>query len=176
MTPRRRSQAGAALVEALVAMLVIAFGVLGFVALQARTAVSSLEGYQRSQALVLLNDITQRINLNRANASAYVAQDLGATDPGACPAAPAAARDLCEWANLLRGAAEQQGGTKVGAMQAARGCIASAGASEYLVSVVWQGVQSTGATPLPCGAGAYPDEALRRGASVVIRIADLAAP
>jgi type IV pilus assembly protein PilV len=172
----RPAQSGFALIEALIAMLIIAFGILGFVGLQARTAVTSLEGYQRSQALVLLNDITQRINLNRANASAYVAADIGVADPGSCSGGPGAARDLCEWANLIRGSAEQQGGNKLGAMQAARGCIDSLGARQYRVSVVWQGVQATGATPLACGLGGYASEDLRRGVSVVIRIADLAAP
>ena len=171
-----RVQNGFALIEVLIAMLIIAFGILGFVGLQARTAVTSLEGYQRSQALVLLNDITQRINLNRANASAYVAANIGVTDPGACTGAPGASRDLCEWANLIRGSAEQQAGNKLGAMQAARGCIDSLGSSQYRVSVVWQGVQATGVTPLTCGQGAYAAEDLRRGVSAVIRIADLAAP
>ena len=172
----RPAQGGFALIEALVAMLIIAFGILGFVGLQARTVVTSLEGYQRSQALVLLNDITQRISLNRANAAAYVATNIGVTDPGACTGAPGATRDLCEWANLIRGSAEQQGGNKLGAMIAARGCIDNVGVRQYRVSVVWQGVQATGPTPLACGQDAYAAEDLRRGVSVVIRIADLAAP
>jgi type IV pilus assembly protein PilV len=164
-----------ALLEVLVAMLVISFGVLGFVGLQARSTVATLEGYQRAQALVLLNDITQRISLNRTAAAAYVADDLGASDPGACPASPVAARDLCEWANLIRGAAEQQDGAQVGSVQAARGCIADLGSNEYLVSVVWQGVQASGPSALACGTGDYPDENLRRGVSTVVRIGDLTA-
>ena len=175
MTSRVR-QSGAALLEALVAMLIVAFGVLGFVAQQARTAVATLEGAQRAQALVLLNDITQRISLNRGAAAAYVADDVGATDAGTCPPAPAAERDLCEWSHLIRGAAEQKDGTAVGAMLAARGCIESLGGDSYLVSLVWQGVQASGPTPLACGSGDYPDENLRRGVSTVLRNADLDAP
>lgn len=173
---RKHAQRGSSLIEVLVAMLVVAFGMLGLVGLQARTAVTSLEGYQRTQALVLLGDIAQRINLNRANADAYVAEDIGAVEPGACPAAPAAQRDLCEWANLLRGAAEQQAGTKMGAMQAARGCIARIAARQYLVSVAWQGVQASGPSTVACGEGDYAQENLRRGVSVVVQIADLGAP
>lgn len=172
----RGRQRGAALLEVLVAMLIIAFGVLGYVGLQARTTVATLEGYQRAQALVLLNDITQRINLNRTAAASYVASDLGATDPGACPANPAAARDLCEWTHLIRGAAEVQDGVQVGAVQSARGCIDDLGSNQYLVSVVWQGVQASGPSPLACGSGDYPDENLRRGVSTVVRIGDLTAP
>ena len=169
------AQKGFTLLEVLVAMLIVAFGVLGYVGLQARTVVGTFEGYQRAQALVLLNDITQRMNLNRTAAASYVAVNIGATDPGACPATPVAARDLCQWAQLLRGAAEQQAGNKVGAITAARGCIASLGSDQYMVSVVWQGVQATGATPLTCGSGAYASENLRRGVSTVIRIANLTA-
>ena len=61
-------------------------------------------------------------------------------------------------------------------MQAARGCIESLGGGQYLVSIVWQGVQATGPSPLACGKDAYPDENLRRGVSLVVRIADLTAP
>ena len=63
--------------------------------------------------------------------------------------------------------------SKFGAMQGARGCIASVGAGEYLVSVAWQGVQSTGPAPVPCGNGAYSNENLRRGLSTVVRIGTL---
>lgn len=173
-------QRGATLIELLVAMLITAFGLLGLVGLQSRTAVTNLEGYQRAQALVLVNDIAQRINLNRKNADSYIADDIGATDPGTCTTVPGAARDLCEWAQLLRGAAEQRGSTKLGAMMGARGCVARTvtntviNPNEYIVSVVWQGVQASGPTPLTCGTGQYPDENLRRGVSVVIRIGVLA--
>jgi type IV pilus assembly protein PilV len=172
----RRSQAGAALIEVLVAMLIVAFGALGFVGLQARTTVSTLEGYQRAQALVLLNDMAQRMNANRAAAASYVASDIGVADPGNCPPGPVATRDLCQWSDLIRGAAVQHGGTNVGAVQAARGCIESVGTNRYLLSVVWQGVQPTGATPLACGSGDYAAENLRRGVSVVLQMADLSAP
>lgn len=168
------AQRGSTLLEILISLLIVAFGILGLMGLQARTAVSTLEGYQRSQALVLLNDIAQRINLNREHAADYVADNIGATDPGACTTTPGATRDLCEWARLLRGAAETQGGNALGAMIGARGCVASTGtANEYLLSVVWQGVQGTGATTLACGTGQYPNENLRRGASIVLRIAVL---
>lgn len=169
----RSSQSGAAMMEVLVAMLITAFGVLGFVGLQARTTLSGLEGYQRSQALLLANDIAQRIAANRTEAPNYVGTNLGVTDPGACPTANGAARDLCEWANLLRGSGEQVGTKQLGAVQAARGCITSAGGDAYLITVVWQGVQATGPTPIACGSGQYPDESLRRGVSTVLRIGTL---
>jgi type IV pilus assembly protein PilV len=165
-----------ALIEVLVAMLIVAFGALGFVGLQARTTVTNLEGYQRAQALVLLNDIAQRMNANRPAAASYVVANIGVNDPGACPANPLAARDLCEWSNLIRGAAVEESGNKVGAVQAARGCIEALGGGRYLVSVVWQGVQATAPSALACGNGAYSAENLRRGVSSVLQIANLTAP
>lgn len=174
---RRSRQGGMALIEVLAAMLIVAFGALGFVGLQARTTVTNLEGYQRAQALVLANDLAQRIYANRANAASYVADNIGAADPGTCdPASPLATRDRCEWAHLVRGAATKQAGNNVGAVQAGRGCVTSMGGNRYLVSVVWQGVQATAPSALACGNGAYDDENLRRGVSVVVQIANLTAP
>ncbi len=184
--PRPPSQRGAALMEALVAMLIVAFGVLGFVGLQARTAVSNLEGYQRAQALVLLGDITQRMSINRIGTrdGHYVRNDVGV---GTCaaPAAPSPApsgfspeafdtanTDICAWADLIQGAAEKDaGGASVGAMLGARGCITATGIpNEYRVTIVWQGIQASAPAPQSCGVDAYSDENLRRGVSQVVRI------
>lgn len=180
LRPSPASQRGAALMEALVAMLIVAFGVLGFVGLQAKTAVSSLEGYQRAQALVLLQDMAQRIEINRKQAvtgAAYVAADVGTGAAQSCSALTGAARDLCDWGNLLRGAAEKDSSNNnVGAMIGARGCIAAtANPNEYLISVVWQGIQASGPTPLACGKDAYTSENLRRGVSQLVRIGSLGA-
>lgn len=187
--PTPRLQRGAALMEALVAMLIVAFGVLGFIGLQARTAVSNMEGYQRAQALVLLGDITQRMSINRVGTrdGHYVRASVGGS---ACtaPAAPAtppanfnaaafatANADICAWADLIQGAAEKDaGGNNVGAMLNARGCIsATANANEYLVTIVWQGLQASGPAPQACGVDAYGNENLRRGVSQVVRIGTL---
>lgn len=170
------TQQGVALIEALIAMLIVAFGVLGFVGLQARTTVANLEGYQRSQALILVNDMAERINLNRADAASYVANNIGVTDPGNCaiPALSHAQKDLCEWAKAIQGAAETQGTSKVGAILNARGCIASPAANQYLVALAWQGLQPTGAPANTCGQDAFGSEDLRRIATVVVQIGTLA--
>lgn len=164
------------MIEALVAMLIVAFGVLGFVGLQARTTVANLEGYQRSQALILVNDMAERINLNRASAASYVGDNVGATDPGNCTLATLtrAQADLCEWAKAIQGAGETQGGNKVGAVLNARGCITSPSANQYVVSLAWQGLQPSGAPANPCGQGAYRTEDTRRVATVVVQIGNLA--
>ena len=52
-------------------MVIIAFGLLGMAGLQMRMQTSEMESYQRSQALLLLNDMANRIAANRNNAASY---------------------------------------------------------------------------------------------------------
>jgi type IV pilus assembly protein PilV len=172
----RRTQHGAGMIEVLVAVLVIAFGILGFVGLQGQTAVSQLEGYQRTQALLLLNDMAQRMALNRDEAGAYLADDIGAAAaPEDCSAQPSrAATDLCEWSRLIQGAAEVQGNARLGAMIGARACITRPAPNVYQISLVWQGLQATGAPATLCGRDAYASEDTRRAVSTVVQMADLA--
>ena len=168
------NQKGAAMIEVLIAMLVIAFGALGFVSLQSQTALAQVEGYQRSQALILINDISERIALNRANAVDYVAVDIGTTNPGDCSTKVTRAdKDLCEWSLLIQGSAEVQGTSKLGAMLGARACISSPAANEYLISVAWQGVRASGAPANTCGLNAYTNENVRRTVTTVLQIATL---
>ncbi|MDH3461063.1 MAG: type IV pilus modification protein PilV [Burkholderiaceae bacterium] len=160
-------QCGGILIEVLISILVCAFALLGFVGMQARATTGEFESYQRSQALVLVGDMASRISANRVNAAAYLVGGLiGAGAMEDCAGLNGAALDLCEWGNLIRGSTEVRGGTNVGSMISARGCIAlAAGTTDrYVVSVVWQGVVATGAPTSVCGQGdgAFPTEALRR--------------
>jgi type IV pilus assembly protein PilV len=166
-------QQGFAMMEVLVTIVIIAFGTLGLVALQAKTALSQLEAYQRSQALILINDISSRMVLNRANAAAYVGIDIGTVTLTCIESDTRAAKDLCEWSRTLQGAAEVEGGTKLGAMIGARGCITSVATDEYLISVVWQGLQPTGAPETACGRDAYGGEDMRRAVTTVLQIGRL---
>ncbi|HEX5337419.1 MAG TPA: type IV pilus modification protein PilV [Gallionella sp.] len=170
---------GFSLIEVLVTIVILMVGLLGLAGLQGRALTSQMEAYQRSQALILLKDMEDRINANRKNAAAYVATvGTGA----ACPAAGAtiAGADLNEWCNALLGAAEVQSGVgNVGAMIGARGCItqtvapASGVPSQYLVAVAWQGLNTTVAPSIACGAGQYGNDAMRRVVALPINIADL---
>lgn len=171
---RARRQGGFALYEILISLLITAFGVLGYIGFQARTSVAQFEGYQRTQALMLINDMAERISLNRGNAVAYVADNIGVADPGDCTvAANLAARDTCEWAQLIRGAAETEDAANVGAMLNARACITNPAPNEYVISLVWQGVQPSGAPTTVCGQGLYQSEDTRRAVTTRVQIADL---
>jgi len=172
----RTAQSGALLIEVLVAVLVCAFGLLGFAGMQARAVSTDFETLQRSEALVLIEDMVSRMNANRAHASEYVS--AGLLGDGAivdCSGMTGAALDVCEWSNMIRGNAEQRGGTAVGAMISARGCITRPATStdRYVVSIAWQGIVATAAPASPCGQGdpAFADEALRRAATSTVCVA-----
>src|SRR5687767_3182886 len=145
-----RVQRGTSLVEVLVTIVILAFGLLGLAGLQSRLQVSDMEAYQRAQALVLLEDYTSRISTNRGLAATYV---TGTTNPlggtNACPVAAATRQELdaLQWCNALRGAAEIAGGARAGAMIGGRGCVEALPNNEYLVTIAWQGMTPTTAPP-----------------------------
>lgn len=178
-----RRQRGLSLVEVLITMVVLAFGLLGLAAFQAKAQVGSIESYQRAQASVLLQDMQSRLVANSGDAASYVtttALGTGDTDTTDCTTlAAGAARDKCEWSAALRGASETAaGGAKLGAMQGARGCIAELRARNdaagvcipalYLVTVAWQGLHETKAPSQSCGKDQYGTDTYRRALSVRI--------
>jgi type IV pilus assembly protein PilV len=180
--PNTRTQRGVSLVEVLIAMVILAVGLLGLVGLQGRLQVLQIESYQRAQALMLLQDMSNRIVLNRNNAASYVtASPLG--EGMTCPVANATRveADTRDWCNALQGAAESVGGGNVGAMVGGRGCVEGLGGDEYLVTVAWQGMGPVSAPPagVTCGQDLYDGgtsctgDTCRRVATNVVRIADL---
>ena len=168
---------GTSMLEILVTILILAIGMLGLAALQGQAHTSELESYQRGQALVLLQDMSGRMEGNIANAANYVTSGVGtgATDATTCTTLTTrAAIDLCEWSKALKGSSEVKSGAKQGAMIDGRGCVATtATANVYMVSVVWQGLQSTVIPATACGQNAYDSEGTRRAVTAVIRIPTL---
>lgn len=171
----RSRQQGVGLIEVLISVLIVSFGLLALAGLQARSLQSQFEAFQRSQAIVLLEDITQRMQANPANAASYVtSQPLGTDDTIDCTAPTTRAiADLCDWSKALKGASEKKSSANVGAMVAGRGCIeliqaatvATCTAAIYRATVVWQGMASTVAPGVSCGQNLYGSEAQRRAIS-----------
>jgi len=181
-TTRRSAQSGALLIEVLIAVLICAFGLLGFAGMQARAVSTDFETLQRSEALVLLEDMVSRMNANRGHAASYVSAGLLGVDVSTpdhledCSGKAGAELDLCEWSNMIRGSSEHRGvGNNIGSMLSARGCITRPATSSdrYVISIAWQGIVRTAAPASPCGQGdaAFPDEALRRTASATVCVA-----
>lgn len=175
---------GFTILEVLVTVLILAFGILGYASLQGKMQVSQFEAQQRSQAIIILNDMIARLATNRTAAATYVtATPLGTGDsqPASCTGlAIGVARDQCEWSQSLKGAAETEGTSKIGAMLGARGCIEQITAADptvgictpsvYRVTVVWQGTVTTSAPSLLCGQNLYGAETLRRALAAQITI------
>ncbi|ENW98074.1 type IV pilus modification protein PilV [Acinetobacter modestus] len=66
-----KSQRGVGLVEVLVALLVLAIGVLGFIALQYRAVEATSESTYRIQAMNLARDLAERVRVNRGALLTY---------------------------------------------------------------------------------------------------------
>jgi type IV pilus assembly protein PilV len=180
------------MIEVLVTLVILVFGLLGLAGLQSRAQVAETESYQRTQALVLVRDMADRLSANRsaalADATAYIvpaSDPLGVDSTVDCGApATLAAEDLCNWHAALMGATESAGGACdtstgancVGAMIGARGCITSIAANTYLIQVVWQGMGRTGSPPasITCGQGLYDaDDLTRRAVTTVVHLGTL---
>jgi type IV pilus assembly protein PilV len=194
MMPRQTREmqraGGFSMVEVLVTMFILLVGLLGLVKLMLQSQQTEMESYQRAQALILLHDMAGRINANRTAAGCYAISDAAAGAPhigagsGALPTCSLgsaevytlANSDLVAWDNLLKGAAETSGSTRLGAMIGARGCVSfNPTSGVYLVSVAWQGISSTAApvSGLACGRGLYGNEIQRRIVSTTLQIANL---
>lgn len=181
------------MIEVLVSLLIITFGLLGLAGLQARATQGELESYQRAQALILLSDMADRLTSNRYAAACYAittnANDgtpfvggTAASAPAACGLAVGdtdsrarANQDLTEWHELLLGSAEVgSGGSMVGAMVGARGCISvnTATPPEYTIAVAWQGTVDTVSSSNNCAKAGnlYGSDGKRRVVSTAVVI------
>lgn len=199
---KQARQAGFTMIEVLVSLLIIVLGLLGLAGMQARIQQSEFESYQRTQALILLYDMVDRINVNRVTASCFVVTNnltdgtpyLGVTSATvpACGASTVvnnanADASITEWDSLLEGAAETKGGASVGAIIGARGCVSYNSTTElldatgavlpgtgiYTVAVAWQGTVETFAPTVNCANNLYGPETRRRVVSTTFRMASL---
>lgn len=178
-------EAGISLIEVLVTLIILAVGMLGVMGLQARLQQSDMEVYQRTQALILLEDMASRLAANRNQAANYVTGPTSPLGVGmTCPAAGSTQleRDRADWCNALQGAAETEGGNQVGAMLGGRGCIESLGSGQYLITVAWQGLAPLSAPPAgsACARNSYDAagtactaDRCRRVVTTVVRVAAL---
>lgn len=169
---------GFSMVEVLVTIVILVTGLLGLAGLQMKVQAVEMESYQRSQAMIILNDMVSRFQVNRANAADYINGQVVGGDTQDCDRLTDAAFDLCEWGNALNGAAETLNGNEVGAMIGARGCVTqiqapvnTSGACApgiYELTITWQGIFKTVAPNNTCAQDLdlYGDDTLRRAISL----------
>ncbi len=149
-----KKSSGFSLLEVLIALLVSLLGLLGIAALQVKAQQAEMESYQRAQALIMMADIVDRMNINRSTVSCFVVTTnttngtpfigtvgggVGHFGTSSCTASTAAYNTqadatLAELNDLLQGTAESMNvdgvNVNTGAMVGARACISYDAATE----------------------------------------------
>lgn len=167
---------GFTLIEVLISLVILAFGMLALARAMASSSLDELESFQRAQAMVITQEMTERINANRKEALLYVGDYVVPVAAVNCALeVTMVARDQCEFRNRLMGADTLDVARAMGAPLAALACITETapGSNIYIVAVAWQGVKPTAAPDSACGENAFDLEVNRRVFSTVVQIATL---
>lgn len=100
------TQSGFTLIEVLIALIVLAVGLLGMASLTVHSMQSNQGAYMRSQASVLAYDIVERMRANHEGAittSTYTADSATApTCTNGCTPAQQALLDVSQWRSALQ--------------------------------------------------------------------------
>jgi type IV pilus assembly protein PilV len=125
MTPRRLSMAqramnttspkqrGATLIEILVAVLVLSFGLLGMAALQTRAVQGNQSSLQRSQAIMLNNSIMDAMRIDRESAKGGSYQTANVCGPAGISGASLANNNIRDWLTAAQNNMTGAGGAAV---------------------------------------------------------------
>jgi type IV pilus assembly protein PilV len=169
-------QGGATMIEVLVTLVVVTFGLLAVAGFVVKATGAGVDANARARALVLLEDMSQRLQNDKAEAASFVTGTLYGAAAQNCGSATGPALELCTWNNLLAGANDKlsSGSSSIGQF---RGCVTQpyVGAPIYAVTVAW-GAQVPGVAPAdPCGQGAFGNDSLRRIVRTQVHVATLSA-
>lgn len=135
----RKRQRGISLIESLVAMVIAALGILGIVGVQLRTLADTQTSVRRAQAILLIEDLSERMKVNPNalnNLSSYDSDFDDTPTPDSCAAnctpAQQTSYDLATWkqtvannlplgeASIFLAPGETQGRRQLGVMIAWR--------------------------------------------------------
>lgn len=147
---------GFSLIEVLVALFVISIGMLGIAAMELFSKQSGSEAVQRSTAVLLAQEMMEKMRANPAGLAAYIGNTIGnasvatpSTDckTTTCTSANLVSFDLWSWEQLLDGATETSGSNNTGGLVQPQGCItgpAAGAAGVYTVAIAWRGTSAMG--------------------------------
>lgn len=129
-------QAGFTLIEVLVAIVILAIGLLGQAALQSSGLRSSQESYLRTQATLLAADISDRMRANRQAAlNGDYDTSFGATVTGSS----IAALDLSDWVSTVSGVLPLGEGQ---VCRSSTGAECNGSGSLFFISIRWDGASA----------------------------------
>ncbi|WP_077529110.1 type IV pilus modification protein PilV [Vreelandella utahensis] len=99
-------QSGLGMIEVLVAVVILAVGLLGLAAMQVTASQTTTQSAQKTQALLLAEDMIERVRANRSAAGSYDDVSVGSEDSCSLDYAPTAAdvatNDINGWRNSVR--------------------------------------------------------------------------
>ena len=143
---------GFTLIEVLIAFIILSFGLLGAVALQAKAKQASFDSMQRAAAVALGNDIIQRIRANDTPqlVSLYDIEFTSDTDKNSsqtcftssCTNAQIASLDIEQWKRAIR-ARENTGSLDDATVCINPAAVSGAAGNAFNIEVIvsWQGRQ-----------------------------------
>lgn len=111
MKKLRSQEAGSSLIEVVVALFVLAVGMLGVLSMQVKSMQFSQSAYYYAQAVYLANDILEKMRSNPSMAASYLleldditpAATVDCSDAGVtCSSAELRSHDLKEWRDNVR--------------------------------------------------------------------------
>lgn len=143
-------ETGLSLIEVMVALFVLAIGILGIVGLQLLAKQNNYDAYQRTTAAASVSSMLERMRANPTALQAYVASFEPVPDtlipvlcaPGECSAEQLAASDIQHWMSMLTGHAEQNlDASLTGGLLVPSACITqnALNENEYRVAIAWRG-------------------------------------
>lgn len=97
------NQKGISMIESMVALLVLAFGILGLAGVQTRILIDTRTANHRAVAIGLIQDLSERMLMHRNQAwNGNYDLSWGSCKPTACTSTDAATQDRNQWLSLVR--------------------------------------------------------------------------
>ncbi len=135
-----RAHRGFTIIEVMIALLILAIGVLGIGAMQMQTYQHLRTSQNYSQAAALAGEMADRIYANSAQAESYVTDgSISSLVPCSndCSSAQLASNDILEWLVKI-GGKDTGGNTMPGALPSGTGQVTRVGLDDsYVITVRW---------------------------------------